>query len=290
MNEQELIHQLKISHVRLNTLLLAMSGVQDWQLNPDTWSFKYIAAHLATTEKECFFDRVTRIASGSHPRFDYYSNTGRDFSQTDLRNSLQVWTFARHALFSFVEALPPQKLSLTGTHAELGEITIVDTLKTMLDHDLEHLEELQYLTTAYRQSSLSTRCWQEVNELHQFFQDWFNGDLPSTDESFARVENVLNKKFTLIGPDGTITRQKSLLNVLRRAYNTQENLVIWVENYQVLHDLDAMLIATYHERQRNSDESSPAVTARISTVVFGEKAGTPNGVEWLHVHETWLET
>ena len=290
MNPEELIRQLQNSHVQLNAILLSTSGTQDWQLNPSSWSFKEMAAHLAATEKECFLDRVTRIASGSHPEFDYYSNTGRDFSQTELRNSLQVWTFARQALFSFVQALPPEKLAFTGTHAEFGEITIVDVLKIMLDHDLKHLEELQYLITASRQSPLAVRCRQEIIELHQFFQDWFNGDLPPTEDNFARLTKVLHKNFVLIGPDGIAIHQKSLLNTLRRAHNTRRNYNIWIENYHVLHDLDSLLIATYQERQTNLDDRMPVTTTRISTVVFGEKPDTPNGVEWLHLHETWLET
>ena len=29
-------------------------------------------------------------------------------------------------------------------------------------------------------------------------------------------------------------------------------------------------------------------SARLSTVLFEKRAGAPNGVAWLHVHETWL--
>ena len=30
------------------------------------------------------------------------------------------------------------------------------------------------------------------------------------------------------------------------------------------------------------------ITGRVSTAVFRERADTPNGLAWLHVHETWL--
>jgi hypothetical protein len=28
---------------------------------------------------------------------------------------------------------------------------------------------------------------------------------------------------------------------------------------------------------------------RLSTALFRERDDTPNGVEWLHVHEVWIE-
>jgi hypothetical protein len=46
-----------------------------------------------------------------------------------------------------------------------------------------------------------------------------------------------------------------------------------------------LALTTYEEWQ----EIEGKVTARVSTAVFKQKANTPNGVEWLHVHETWLE-
>ena len=45
----------------------------------------------------------------------------------------------------------------------------------------------------------------EIVELHQFFQDWYNNVLPDTDQNFARFSDVMDNDFTRIDPDGNIS-------------------------------------------------------------------------------------
>jgi hypothetical protein len=45
-----------------------------------------------------------------------------------------------------------------------------------------------------------------------------------------------------------------------------------------------ILLVTYEEWQQSGDQT----TARLSTALFRDKPDAPNGLEWLHVHETWL--
>lgn len=47
---------------------------------------------------------------------------------------------------------------------------------------------------------------------------------------------------------------------------------------------DDLCLLTYQEWQRWGDEE----TGRQSSVLFRERASAPNGVEWVHLHETWL--
>jgi hypothetical protein len=98
-----------------------------------------------TVEEEAFWERVTRIAAGKAPFFEYYRNTGRDFSQLDLSNSLEAWIATRRRILEFVQTLPETRLELTGTHATFGPITVLDVLQIMLNHDREHLVELQQM-------------------------------------------------------------------------------------------------------------------------------------------------
>jgi hypothetical protein len=141
----QLIDQLEASQNELVALLHPVAPFQDWQPAPDKWSFRYHAAHLATVEEEAFWERVTRIAAGKAPFFEYYRNTGRDFSQLDLSNSLEAWIATRRRILEFVRALPETRLELTGTHAIFGPITVLDVLQIMLNHDREHLVELQQM-------------------------------------------------------------------------------------------------------------------------------------------------
>jgi hypothetical protein len=57
----ELIGAIRSTQGQLTGLLESISFDQDWQPAPKEWSFRFIAAHLATTEKECYQDRVVRM-------------------------------------------------------------------------------------------------------------------------------------------------------------------------------------------------------------------------------------
>lgn len=146
---EQLIRQVQATQKRLRALLEARTDDQDWQPAPGEWSFRYIAAHLATTEKECYQDRVVRIAAGGNPRFESYFNTDRDFSQFDLKDSLQAWTVTRQEIIDLVHSLPEEKRSLTGTHAAFGTLNVQGVVKLMLDHDQEHIQDLEKMMGRY---------------------------------------------------------------------------------------------------------------------------------------------
>jgi DinB superfamily len=155
MNSRELetlLERLAGSQSELSDLLSAMAGSQDWRPEPEVWSFRFLAAHLATAERECFQDRVQRITKGDYPSFAYYLNTGRDFSDLDLRKSLSTWHKTRQAIFRFVRRLPETAWLQTGKHVTSGTITIRDVLVSMLEHDQEHLEDLRLKVGKYEES------------------------------------------------------------------------------------------------------------------------------------------
>ena len=149
---ETLLKQLTESQSELSDLLTSVAGLQDWRPEPEEWSFRFLAAHLATAERECFQDRVQRIAEGNYPSFAYYLNTGRDFSDLDLRKSLMAWHETRQAIFRFVRRLPETAWLQTGKHITSGTITIRDVLISMLEHDQEHLEALQPQVGKYYES------------------------------------------------------------------------------------------------------------------------------------------
>ena len=124
----------------------------------------------------------------------------------------------------------------------------------------------------------------EIVELHQFFEDWFTGRLPKTDNAYARFTQVIAEGFTIIGPDGKSNNRAVLLDNLFAAHEQQPNTSIWIKNAQLRQQWADNLVVTYEEWQASGDSQ----TARLSTVVFRQQEGTPNGLEWLHVHETWL--
>lgn len=147
---EQLISQLKSSQKEIRLLLTSVADDQDWQPDQNQWSFRYIAAHMSTVEKDCYQDRVVRIAADEKPHYEAYFNTGWDFSHFDLMKSLKDWTATRQEIIDHVNVLSEKELSFSGTHSEFGKITVNDVLQMMLDHDQEHLQALHQLINEYK--------------------------------------------------------------------------------------------------------------------------------------------
>ena len=131
-----------------------------------------------------------------------------------------------------------------------------------------------------------TRIENEIIELHQFFQDWYNIDSKSTVKSFERCKDVLDTNFSIISPSGVHVFREQLLQNIMKAHNTLTDMRIWIRNIQIQHQVDKMILATYEEWQ----EISCHTTSRLSSVLFHDIGIHPDGLLWLHVHETWINT
>lgn len=125
----------------------------------------------------------------------------------------------------------------------------------------------------------------EICQLHDFFGAWFTGALANTDENFARFADVMAEGFAIISPSGKLTERPTLLTGLRAAHGRQPGIRIWTQHHQLRHQAGDLALLTYEEWQMTA---AGETTARLSTVLFQAQAGAPNGVAWLHVHETWL--
>ena len=135
---------------------------------------------------------------------------------------------------------------------------------------------------------MEQRLSSEVVELHQFFEDWFNGVLPPTDAAFERFSSVLADDFLIISPGGELTEREELLARLEAAHGIwRENRRpgrIWIENLVVRHQVGDQALVLYEEWQEIEGETR----GRLSTALFERRDGLPNDVEWVHVHEVWL--
>lgn len=128
------------------------------------------------------------------------------------------------------------------------------------------------------------QCIQEVHDLHSFFQQWFAGELANTDEAFGRFSQTISPDFTIISPSGAVTDRKTISHVLRNAHGMGV-VEIWIEQPQIRELAGGLILVLYEEWQvRDGDK-----TARQSSALFRPNLQTPNGVEWLHVHETWIK-
>lgn len=124
----------------------------------------------------------------------------------------------------------------------------------------------------------------EIEGLHRFFVAWFRGELARTPEIFARFTAATAPGFTLISPDGGLIDRAAAIDWIENAHGSRTDFDIWIEDFRLHQQHDKIAVVTYEEWQR----TETGVTARLSTALFAHDGLAPNGVVWLHVHETWL--
>lgn len=142
-------------------------------------------------------------------------------------------------------------------------------------------------STAIAEPTLDERCHAEVVELHQFLEDWFNAELPATDEALARFADVIDPSFLIIGPDGVATERGPIVEAIRAGHGRWREApgTIRIESFHLRQAGDGLALATYEE-WHDLDRTR----GRISSVLFGESESAPNGLAWLHLHEVWIGT
>ena len=136
-------------------------------------------------------------------------------------------------------------------------------------------------------STLEERCRAEVYELHHFLEVWSNAELPPTDEAFARFGDVIAQSFLIIDPDGETAGRDPIVEAIRAAHGRWREAPgrIRIENFRLHQSGSDYALATYEEWHEVGGES----IGRLSSVLFGPNAQTPNRLEWLHLHEVWIQ-
>ncbi len=124
----------------------------------------------------------------------------------------------------------------------------------------------------------------EIEELHEFFQVYFLGDVEA--EALDRVETALHPDFTFVGPDADETDRRTTIDRIAAGHGHTSDLTITTTEHALVHAADEVVVARYVERHHWADGRS---NRRLSTVVFLVDPDGPNGLRWLRVHETWIE-
>jgi hypothetical protein len=93
---------------------------------------------------------VQRILYEDNPGFAYYDNAGRDFSQLDLREWLEDWAATRREIMDTIQGLPEEAWLRRATHETRGEMKLRDILESMVEHDREHIQEVETNLRKYR--------------------------------------------------------------------------------------------------------------------------------------------
>lgn len=117
----------------------------------------------------------------------------------------------------------------------------------------------------------------EVRELHAFFERWFAGTARPAE--LKRLD-VLDDSFEMIGPDGDLQNVREVRSAIEGAHGRRPIRIeirnVWVH--------PSAPVGMYEEWQTTDGR----IAGRRSSVVMVNDQSTPNGLRWVHLHETWL--
>ncbi|TPN85575.1 DUF4440 domain-containing protein [Mesorhizobium sp. CU2] len=134
-------------------------------------------------------------------------------------------------------------------------------------------------------ASLFSRASAEVIDLHRFFVDWFVAARADAVD-FDRFEAVMGEGLTMVAPSGAILDRDAVVDHVRQSRATcDDGFGISIEDIRPGWQTDDMIVVLYVEAQLRGGKSS----RRQSSAVFTRNSSAPNGVEWRHLHETWLQ-
>jgi hypothetical protein len=133
--------------------------------------------------------------------------------------------------------------------------------------------------------SLFTRASAEVVDLHRFFVDWFVA-ARADKVDFGRFERVIGEGFRMVAPSGQILDRDAVLDLVRASRASCDgDFAISIEDIQSGWQAGDTIVVCYIEAQQRGGRHS----RRQSSAVFTTSSLAPNGVEWRHLHETWLQ-
>jgi len=145
---REVVGALEPVSQRIEALCHGLSAEQLRQRPREgEWSMKEVMAHLLTVERDVFLPRLKRIVAEERPRFERFDPDARaaerDHRQGDFWADLHEFAHARRSTVSFLLSLPAEAPDRIGISAVLGPVSLATYATHIVDHDLEHLAQLE---------------------------------------------------------------------------------------------------------------------------------------------------
>lgn|GEM_PF-456638 len=130
---------------------------------------------------------------------------------------------------------------------------------------------------------LTPQAEREIVALHEFFQQWYRGELEPTD--FARFERALEADFQIITPEGMLLPRADIIQAVRQQAGSDPSAVLEIRNVELVAVDTDIAVFRYEEWQSSA---GVAPRGRLSSVVFRRRDDADNGLGWRQVQETWL--
>ena len=132
-------------------------------------------------------------------------------------------------------------------------------------------------------TALVEKVREEVERVHVFFVDWFNGTAAAEDLDRFLVPRF-DQGMMLVSPDGSMASGSDVIAMFRTARGANTEFGIAITNVEIQHDLGSHLLVTYTEWQQGATDAAHQENARVSTLLMTKR----EPYKWLHVHESLL--
>jgi hypothetical protein len=136
---------------RLDQLAKALGSERvNESLAPGKWTVREIICHLADCEIVFAFRLRQSLAEERHVMQPFDQDQfAKQYDAYDTGAALAMFAAVRNWNLKFIQALTAQQLAKVVNHPERGDMTIQTIVETMAGHDLNHLQQLDAITTRH---------------------------------------------------------------------------------------------------------------------------------------------
>jgi hypothetical protein len=126
----------------------------DWRSEPDRWSLREIAAHLADSELVGAF-RIRTIAADENPDTPAYDESAwartLGYERKKPSHSLELFRRIRAENYDLLKEFPEPVFERSGMHPQRGRVTLLEWLRVYAEHAEGHARQMQDVRNAFKQ-------------------------------------------------------------------------------------------------------------------------------------------
>lgn len=124
---------------------------------PGKWALRDLLIHISDAET-VFLDRLRRLASEEKPLLVAYDQDRWEkalfYDRRDMHLVKMQFQAARRSIIELATSLDDSFDTKSGTHTEAGTVTFGQILKTVVSHNIHHLEQAK--------AAIEGRVWSKV--------------------------------------------------------------------------------------------------------------------------------
>lgn len=135
-----------------------------WHPAPGEWCVKEVLGHLIEAERRGFAGRIRTILTDDHPTFATWDPPAVAVERKDCQRSWEsLWAEfkqLRDDSIALVRSLRSADLERSGTHPQVGTLTVQDLLHEWVHHDRNHIKQAL--------STVQARIWPSMGNARRF--------------------------------------------------------------------------------------------------------------------------